>query len=405
MAGRSRAKCCCHSRAVSGCMLCLLAGEVIGVSTLPTTPLSDTPLLPHPTQIARRSHADAHAHRQMPTHIEGPPVHVRRNPPLPADGAAGLPEALIRLWTDVSNAGGAVGFVAPVALDDVRAVADDLVVAYEDGRPVAFGLLVTNDFVLARHWGTVKRLQRDPRLYGLGVGARVLAELEACALDRGLERVCLTVRGRTGRERFYEAHGYRVDARLPGRLRLAGGVTVDELHLSKLLAAGAEPKADDEAEHGRAHEAEQRPGAEPVLLVQRLDPGLPLPAYARPGDAGLDLCAAADVEVAAGERAVVPTGVAIALPPGHVGLVHPRSGLAARHGLALVNAPGTIDAGYRGEVQVILVNLDPDQAVTLHRGDRIAQLVIQPVTAVAVREVGDLDRTTRGEGGFGSTGR
>src|SRR5680860_20423 len=148
MAGRSRATCCCHSRAVSGCMLCLLAGEVIGVSTLPTTPLSDTPLLPHPTQIARRSHADAHAHRQMPTHIEGPPVHVRRNPPLPADGAAGLPEALIRLWTDVSNAGGAVGFVAPVALDDVRAVAeaafarvrsgaDDLVVAYEDGRPVA----------------------------------------------------------------------------------------------------------------------------------------------------------------------------------------------------------------------------------------------------------------------------
>jgi len=143
---------------------------------------------------------------------------------------------------------------------------------------------------------------------------------------------------------------------------------------------------------------------DPVLPVRRLDPDLPLPAYAHPGDAGLDLCAAQDVRLAPGERAVVPTGLAVAVPEGHVGLVHPRSGLAARQGLGIVNAPGTIDAGYRGEVKVIVVNLDPAEPIALSRGQRIAQLLIQRVERVSVVEVDDLDETARAAGGFGSTG-
>src|SRR3954453_17324764 len=120
------------------------------------------------------------------------------------------------------------------------------------------------------------------------------------------------------------------------------------------------------------------PGALAVL-VQRLDEGVPLPSYAHPGDAGADLVAAVGVRLAPGERAVVPTGIAIALPEGYAAFVHPRSGLAARAGLGLVNAPGTIDAGYRGEIKVILVNLDPIAPIELRRGDRIAQLVVQRV--------------------------
>ena len=143
----------------------------------------------------------------------------------------------------------------------------------------------------------------------------------------------------------------------------------------------------------------------PALRVQRLDPELPLPAYAHDGDAGLDLRAGQSVTLGPGERAVVPTGIAIALPPGHVGLVHPRSGLAARHGVTVANAPGTIDEGYRGEVKVILVNLDQAETVVLQRGDRIAQLVIQRVERVDVAEVDRLDQTGRGDGGFGSSGR
>jgi dUTP pyrophosphatase len=142
-----------------------------------------------------------------------------------------------------------------------------------------------------------------------------------------------------------------------------------------------------------------------TLQVRRLDPDLPLPNYAHPGDAGLDLRAAEPVELPPGHRASVPTGIAVAVPPGCVGLVHPRSGLAARHGLAIVNAPGTIDAGYRGEIRVLLVNLDPDTAVRIERGDRIAQLLIQRVEHVEVVEVDTLPSTPRGEGGFGSTGR
>ena len=145
------------------------------------------------------------------------------------------------------------------------------------------------------------------------------------------------------------------------------------------------------------------PGA-PEVLVQRLDDGLPLPAYAHPGDAGADLVAAVDVTLAPGERAVVPTGVAIALPAGYAAFVHPRSGLAARVGLGLVNAPGTIDAGYRGEIKVILVNLDPRDPITLSRGDRVAQLVVQRVDRASFVEVGELPDSARASGGFGSTG-
>jgi dUTP pyrophosphatase len=138
--------------------------------------------------------------------------------------------------------------------------------------------------------------------------------------------------------------------------------------------------------------------------VRRLDPDLPLPAYAHPGDAGADLLSRVDVTIEPGERVLVPTGVAIALPPGHAGFVHPRSGLAARHGISIVNAPGTIDEGYRGEVLVNLVNLDPGEAYHVHRGDRIAQLVVQPVVRATFVAVDSLDDTVRGDTGHGSTG-
>ena len=144
----------------------------------------------------------------------------------------------------------------------------------------------------------------------------------------------------------------------------------------------------------------------PDLEVQlvRLDPDLPLPSYAHPGDAGADLMTAVDVTLAPGERVLVPTGVAIALPPGHVAFVHPRSGLAARHGLSIVNTPGTIDAGYRGEIKVLLINHDPREPVELHRGDRVAQLVVQRVEQARFVEVETLPDSRRGDGGYGSTG-
>jgi dUTP diphosphatase len=140
------------------------------------------------------------------------------------------------------------------------------------------------------------------------------------------------------------------------------------------------------------------------VLIQRLDGGLPLPSQAHPGDAGVDLFAAADVRLAPGERALVPTGVAIALPDGYAAFVHPRSGLAARHGVTIVNAPGTVDAGYRGEIKVTLLNTDLSQPVEFGRGDRIAQLVIQRVARPVFHEVGSLPGSARGGGGFGSTG-
>jgi dUTP pyrophosphatase len=141
------------------------------------------------------------------------------------------------------------------------------------------------------------------------------------------------------------------------------------------------------------------------VLLLRLDPGLPAPSYAHPGDAGADLRISADVTLKPGERAVVGTGVAIALPEGYAAFVHPRSGLAAKHGLTIVNAPGTVDAGYRGEIMVILHNSDTDEPVALRRGDRIAQLVVQRVERVEFREVDELPASARGEGGHGSTGR
>lgn len=140
------------------------------------------------------------------------------------------------------------------------------------------------------------------------------------------------------------------------------------------------------------------------VLVTRLDPDLPLPAYAHPGDAGADLLTAVDITLAPGERGLVPTGIAIALPDGFVALVHPRSGLAARHGLSIVNTPGTVDAGYRGEIKVMLINHDPREPIELRRGDRIAQLVIQRVERARFTEVGELPVSVRGDGGYGSTG-
>ncbi len=141
------------------------------------------------------------------------------------------------------------------------------------------------------------------------------------------------------------------------------------------------------------------------VLIKRLDEGVPLPTYAKGGDAGADLVARIDVSLAPGERKLIPTGIAIALPDGYAAFVHPRSGLAIKHGVSMVNAPGTVDAGYRGELQVILINHDPSQTVHFSRGDRIAQLVIQKVEHADFVEVSELPGSGRGANGFGSTGR
>ncbi|MFD1213191.1 dUTP diphosphatase [Arthrobacter sp. GCM10027362] len=145
---------------------------------------------------------------------------------------------------------------------------------------------------------------------------------------------------------------------------------------------------------------------QPTLNVKlkMLDDGLEPPAYAHPGDAGADLRTRIDFRLGPGERILVPTGVSLALPPGYVALIHPRSGLATKHGLTIVNAPGTVDAGYRGEIAVTLLNTDSSETLTFRRGDRIAQLVIQRVETAAFQLVEDLPDSVRGEGGFGSTG-
>lgn len=140
------------------------------------------------------------------------------------------------------------------------------------------------------------------------------------------------------------------------------------------------------------------------LPVKRTDPGVPLPSYAHEGDAGLDLCAASDVTLGPFERVLVPTGIAVAIPEGHAGFVQPRSGLAARAGLSFVNTPGLIDSHYRGEIKLIAINLDPAEPITLKRGEKVAQLVIQPVVRAEIVEADELDETVRGDGGFGSTG-
>ena len=143
----------------------------------------------------------------------------------------------------------------------------------------------------------------------------------------------------------------------------------------------------------------------PPLLVKRLDGDLPLPRYAHPGDAGLDLHSADAITLGPHERGVVSTGLAVAIPDGYVGLVTPRSGTAVRSGLSMVNTPGVVDSGYRGEVRIVLINLDPSHPIEIARGDRVAQLVIVPVASVDVREVDTLPESVRGEGGFGSSGR
>ncbi|HJR90202.1 MAG TPA: dUTP diphosphatase [Aeromicrobium sp.] len=140
------------------------------------------------------------------------------------------------------------------------------------------------------------------------------------------------------------------------------------------------------------------------VLLLRLDPDIPAPTYAQPGDAGADLRSAIDITLAPGERAMVPTGIAIALPEGHAAFVHPRSGLAIKQGLSMVNTPGTIDAGYRGEISVLLINHDPSQPIDIKRGDRIAQLIVQKVERASFVETAELPDSSRGAGGFGSSG-
>ena len=141
------------------------------------------------------------------------------------------------------------------------------------------------------------------------------------------------------------------------------------------------------------------------ILIKRIDSGVSLPMYAKGGDAGADIVSAIDVTLEPGERALVPTGISIALPDGYVALVHPRSGLAIKHGVTMVNAPGTVDAGYRGELKLILINHDKYESVSFKRGDRVAQLVIQRVERAEFIEVQELPGSGRGTDGFGSTGR
>jgi dUTP pyrophosphatase len=141
------------------------------------------------------------------------------------------------------------------------------------------------------------------------------------------------------------------------------------------------------------------------VLITRLDESIPLPTYAKGGDAGADIVSRIDITLKPGERALVPTGISIALPDGYAAFVHPRSGLAIKHGVTMVNAPGTVDAGFRGELQCIMINHDPLESISFKKGDRIAQLVIQKVERAEFVEVKDLPGSGRGTGGFGSTGR
>lgn len=141
-----------------------------------------------------------------------------------------------------------------------------------------------------------------------------------------------------------------------------------------------------------------------TVQLKMLDDGLAVPAYAHPGDAGADLCTREDFTLEPGQRRLVPTGVSIALPFGYVALIHPRSGLAARHGVTVLNSPGTVDAGYRGEISVTLVNTDRTEPISFRRGDRIAQMLIQRVETVRFETVDELEDSVRGAGGFGSTG-
>jgi dUTP pyrophosphatase len=140
------------------------------------------------------------------------------------------------------------------------------------------------------------------------------------------------------------------------------------------------------------------------VLIKRLDPGVPLPKYSKGGDAGADIVTRVDLTLEPGERTLAPTGIAIALPNGYAAFAHPRSGLAIKHGVSVVNTPGTIDAGFRGELQVILINLDPRESISFKRGDRIAQLVFQKVEHADFVEVEELPGSGRSDGGFGSTG-
>jgi len=140
------------------------------------------------------------------------------------------------------------------------------------------------------------------------------------------------------------------------------------------------------------------------VLIKRLDPNVPLPKYSKGGDAGADIVTRVDLTLEPGERTLAPTGIAIALPNGYAAFAHPRSGLAIKHGVSMVNTPGTIDAGFRGELQVILINLDPRESISFKRGDRIAQLVFQKVEHADFVEVEELPGSGRSDGGFGSTG-
>ncbi|MPZ88474.1 MAG: GNAT family N-acetyltransferase, partial [Nitriliruptorales bacterium] len=267
MAGRSSTKCCSHTWWVRGCMG---LDSLLSPSARPAFGRAGGAMhsaaRDGPGTCLGVGHTPGWGREQT-----GDVIDVQRNPVLDAS----LIDALIDIWITVTGAGGAVGFLPGAGAAEVRPVAerafarvadgsDDLIVAFDGCEPAGFAFLGPHEQRLSSHCAVVKRLQRDPRRWGRGVGGAVLAEAERVAIDRGFLLLALTVRGGTGREGFYAAHGFRVDGRLPARLLLHEGEMVEEIHMSKPLATGV-------------------PAVTETLQVRRLDPDLPLPAYAHPG--------------------------------------------------------------------------------------------------------------------------
>lgn len=337
-------------------------------------------------------------------------IRTQVNPPL----TDSLIEDVVALWTAAANHGEAVGFAPPVGAEQVaRAVAvhwdrvidgvSDLIVAFDEDVLVGFALLArSQEGPAAAHRGRLETLQRAADHAGTGIGSVLLDAVRAQAESHGIGRLTLTMREGTGAERFYLRNGFRQVARLPDWVRI-GGRPIAALVLTADLSV--EPGGAAAAPGVAAGEPVDTPVGGVVVPVLRLDPDLPLPRYAQPGDAGLDLHARVHRILPPGTRTVMPTGIAVAIPPGYVGLVHPRSGSAVRDGLSIVNSPGTIDAGYRGEIKVPLINHDPSAKIVLHRGDRVAQLLLQRVEHAVLHEVDTLPDGSRGAEGFGSTGR
>ena len=337
------------------------------------------------------------------------------NPPL----TDGLVDTLVRLWVAAAAEGRTVGFDRSATHDSLGhavaphwdAVIDgttDLLVAPDAVTPQGFALLARDTTAPAwAHRGRVDLVLAPGGEDHDDLAEALLAGVEERARQRELDTLAVLLPvGARAMAAPFRARGYAVVARLPRWLRVEGTPTDAEVLLRDTAPPSGAVADEPPPERPAGAAGAATLGRSGVRLpIRRLDPDLPLPRYARPGDAGLDLHAREDRILPPGTRAVMPTGVAVAIPAGYVGLVHPRSGAAVRSGLSIVNTPGTIDAGYRGELQVPLINLDPSAKIVVRRGDRIAQLLIQRVEHAELEEVEALPDGVRGVDGFGSTGR